>query len=87
MTIARTKPQEPRWASIEEVDRRRQEKLCLRCADLNHRVRHCRTKLSQKESRTKLLQAAAVAGKKKKEEELVDQLKDTFDSDENSGKE
>jgi hypothetical protein len=35
---------EPRWASREEVERRRQTGLCLRCGREDHFVRHCQAK-------------------------------------------
>jgi hypothetical protein len=35
----------PRWAPPEEIDRRREEGLCLRCGRKGHIVRHCRATL------------------------------------------
>jgi hypothetical protein len=42
---AAVRTKEPRWASPEEVERRKNEGLCLRCGQDGHRVRDCRTKL------------------------------------------
>lgn len=99
-SAARTGPREPRWASDEEIDRRRQEGLCLRCGDASHMVRGCKAKLTTKAgSRTKLIRAAPVEKKTKKGKasarpEKKERTEDNSDndevvtsSDESSGKE
>lgn len=90
-SATRARSKEPRWASNDEIDRRRQEGLCLRCGNEGHRVRQCRTKLmTKKESRTKLSRTA-MAGKKTemKSRARVEERdkEDEVSSDESSGKE
>lgn len=50
VAVAATNPRTntPRefWGKPEEVQRRRQEGLCLRCGKANHRVKECRVKLT-----------------------------------------
>lgn len=73
---------EPRWASPREIERRRQEGLCLRCGQDAHIVRRCQAKLvldEEKNSRTS-------SGKKKTTAKIFEAKDSTFDSEE-SGKE
>jgi hypothetical protein len=58
----RTTRKEPRWASPEEINRRRKEELCLRCGEEGHFVRQCRTKL--RTPKKKKITVAAVERKK-----------------------
>jgi hypothetical protein len=97
-SAAHTGPREPRWASDEEIERRRQEGLCLRCGDASHMVRGCKAKLTIKaKPRTKPIRAAPVEKKMKKGKPRLEKKKrtedegsddeDTTSSDESSGKE
>jgi hypothetical protein len=45
----RTMVREPRWASPEEIERRRQDGLCLRCGKKGHMVRTYNAKLKKRE--------------------------------------
>jgi hypothetical protein len=79
-----------RWASDKEVNRRRQEGLCLRCGKDGHFVRDCRTKKPQQESKEKPRVAAAKTKRAKNtplrdDEDGDDESSST--SDESSGKE
>jgi hypothetical protein len=51
IAAARTKKKEPRWASPEETNRRREEGLCLRCGKEGHIVRHCKAILKTTKKR------------------------------------
>lgn len=85
-SAARSKRQEPRWASDDEIDRRRREGLCLRCGEEGHRVRQCRTKLTAtKEVRTKPTRVATM--EKKKEGPSAQSDEEGLDSEASSGKE
>jgi hypothetical protein len=76
-TAATRTKKEPKWASPEEIDRRREEGLCLRCGRKGHIVRHCRATL--KTTKKKDVKVAAI----RKADEI-----DVRDSDfEDSGKE
>lgn len=82
--IAATHAEEPRWASPEEIERRRRERLCLRCGKSGHMVRDCRTKLIQQEKKVR-----AAPARKKEKRRVVEVATDTevsTDSEE-SGKE
>jgi hypothetical protein len=96
VSAAYTGSREPRWASDEEIDRRRREGLCLRCGDSNHRVRGCNARLMAKtKPRTKPVRAAPVEKKTKKgkppilakDERDDDDGEVATSSDEDSGKE
>ena len=67
--VARTKMRkEPRWASDEELQRRREEDLCLRCGRKEHRVRDCHADLN--ETRMKKRQVRIISVKRKCEEDV-----------------
>jgi 5-methylcytosine-specific restriction endonuclease McrA len=81
-----------RWASEKEVNRRRQEGLCLRCGKDGHFVRDCRTKLNkpQQENKKPRVAAAKVKGVKgtwSREEERDGDEESSLSLDESSGKE
>jgi hypothetical protein len=87
----RTETKEGRWASDDEVNRRRQEGLCLRCGKDGHFVRNCRTKKPPSGQKGKTRVAAA---KPKRTHEALpqddygDSSNDQLSSsDESSGKE
>lgn len=78
-----------RWASDKEVNRRRQEGLCLRCGKDGHFVRDCRTKKLQQESKEKPRVAAAKIKRAKNAPLRDDEDGDnesSSTSDESSGK-
>ena len=81
-TAALTK-KEPRWASREEVERRKQEGLCLRCGKDGHMVRDCQARLGKaKKEKTYV----AMAKKTKKRRDKVN-AEETSSESESSGKE
>jgi hypothetical protein len=61
VAATRTKRKEPRWAPPEEINRRYEENLCLRCGKEGHIVRHCKTVL--KAMTMKEVNAASVSKK------------------------
>jgi hypothetical protein len=77
---AATRTKEPRWATYDEIQRRRREGLCLRCGKEGHRVRDCSTKLTFKDKKKEVSVASA-----KREDKQSAQLEE-LSSDE-SGKE
>jgi hypothetical protein len=68
---------EPRWATPDEIDRRRQEGLCLHCGKDGHKVRDCRTKLVFKDKKKEVRVAAA--RKEDKQDALVEELPSSLD--------
>jgi hypothetical protein len=89
----RTEAREDRWASDDEIDRRRQEGLCLRCGQHGHFVRDCRAKKKPQDKNKKRTRVAAAKTRRaKKASPQKDEDKDgddesSFTSDESSGKE
>ncbi|KAE8454369.1 hypothetical protein EG329_005294 [Mollisiaceae sp. DMI_Dod_QoI] len=82
VSAARTGLWEPRWASDDEIDRRRRKGLCLRCGDSNHKVRDCNAKLTAKTiPRTKPVRAALVEKRTKKRKSLIRAKKGGDDDD------
>ena len=92
VTAGRTEQKGDRWASDDEIDRRRQEGLCLRCGGEGHFVQSCRTKKppsagSKKKTRvaTAKTQKAKRALPQEDDNDGDGELSST--SDESSGKE
>jgi hypothetical protein len=91
VAAGRTEQKGDRWASDDEIDRRRQEGLCLRCGGKGHFVRNCRTKKPPSTGSKKTRVAAAKTQKAKRA--LPQEDNDDGDgelssaSDESSGKE
>ena len=91
VAAGRTDQKRDRWASDDEIDRRRQEGLCLRCGGEGHYVRNCRTKKPPSAGKKKTRVAAAKTQKAKRA--LPQEDDDDGDgelssaSDESSGKE
>jgi hypothetical protein len=87
----RTETKEGRWASDDEVNRRRQEGLCLRCGKDGHFVRNCRTKKPPSGQKGKTRVAAAKSKQAPKvapQDDYGDSGNDQLSgSDESSGKE
>jgi hypothetical protein len=75
---------ESRWASREEIERRRKQGLCLRCGRDGHMVRDCHAKLAKGEKKKALVTAA---GKTKRTETRNVEVKETSSESEGSGKE
>jgi len=91
VATTRTKRKEPRWASPEEIERRREEGLCLRCGEEGHIVRRCKATLKTIKKDTRAATAkkdVKVSAVKRKAEDDVRSL-DSEDSEdlEGSGKE
>lgn len=81
VTNVQPRKREPRWAPPEELERRRREGLCLRCADSSHRARQCKAKLVWEERKIQV----AVATRNPDSEVRVQET--TSDSENESGKE
>ncbi|ERF69053.1 hypothetical protein EPUS_08403 [Endocarpon pusillum Z07020] len=80
--VAKIRMKEPRWASEDEIARRREEGLCLRCGRKSHRVKECKADLSKDKKGGKEVRVAPVRA------EPPDQKNDSNSSDvEESGKE
>jgi hypothetical protein len=95
-TAAARIKKEPRWASREEIERRKRERLCLRCGRDGHMVRDCHAKLKNEKKEVHTATAAAAAAapakktktktKKRAETKAVEAEETSSDSEE-SGKE
>lgn len=89
-SIAAARTREPRWATPDEIERRKQEGLCLRCGQTGHMVRDCRTKLpaQKKEVRAAATKSSKTKGirAKKTQPVAIEEEEMTTDSNE-SGKE
>jgi len=90
VAAGRTDQKKDRWASDDEINRRRQEGLCLRCGGEGHYVRNCRTKKPPSTGSKKKARVAAAKTQKAKRalpQEDDDDGELSSASDEGSGKE
>ena len=60
MLVVRVHTKELRWASEDEVARRREEGLCLRCGRKGHIVKECKANLSRDKKEKKEVRVAPV---------------------------
>ena len=77
VSAAVTRTNEPRWASDDEIARRRREGLCLRCGRKGHRVRNCTAELKKQNVNSANVRTDQIA--------VMEDEKDKFE-EEGSGK-
>jgi hypothetical protein len=91
VAATRTKRKEPKWASPEEIERRREKGLCLRCGGEGHIVRRCEATLTSTKKDEKVTavkkDVKVSAVKRKAEDDVRSSDSEDLEDVEGSGKE